>query len=178
MGWNVNWLDDTERVVVFEPYGKWTWEEYVEASQRAQEMIRGKAYVVDTLYRLGDHVRLPSPNALSHLRDVYQNDPPNSGAIVAIGGLAGSLPPASPRRTHPAYTTAPPPPPFHPCLSASRPKAGPAIGGVFSVALSIASRRPAVSRHPALWSPDFPPSRREAEQRPRFGLPALLRSSV
>jgi len=25
------------------------------------------------------------------------------------------------------------------------------------VALSIASRRPAVSRHPALWSPDFPP---------------------
>ena len=25
-----------------------------------------------------------------------------------------------------------------------------------SVALFIASRRPAVSRHPALWSPDFP----------------------
>jgi hypothetical protein len=86
MAWNVTWLDDTERVVVFEPYGKWTWEEYVEASQRAQEMIRGKAYIVDTLYRLGDHVRLPSPNALYHLRNVYQNDPPNSGAIVAIGG--------------------------------------------------------------------------------------------
>ena len=31
-----------------------------------------------------------------------------------------------------------------------------AIGGVLSVALSVASRRPAVSRHPALWSPDFP----------------------
>ena len=31
-----------------------------------------------------------------------------------------------------------------------------AIGGIFSVPLSIASRRPAVSRHPALWSPDFP----------------------
>jgi len=31
------------------------------------------------------------------------------------------------------------------------------LGGVFSVALSIASRRPAVSRHPALRSPDFPP---------------------
>ena len=30
-------------------------------------------------------------------------------------------------------------------------------GGIFSVALSIASRRPAVNRHPALWSPDFPP---------------------
>ncbi len=32
----------------------------------------------------------------------------------------------------------------------------PTIGGSFSVALSVASRRPAVSRHPALWSPDFP----------------------
>jgi hypothetical protein len=31
-----------------------------------------------------------------------------------------------------------------------------AIGGLLSVALSIASRRPAVNRHPALWSPDFP----------------------
>ena len=31
-----------------------------------------------------------------------------------------------------------------------------AIGGILSVALSIASRRPAVNRHPALRSPDFP----------------------
>jgi len=30
------------------------------------------------------------------------------------------------------------------------------IGGLFSVALSVASRRPAVSRHPALRSSDFP----------------------
>ena len=29
-------------------------------------------------------------------------------------------------------------------------------GGLFSVALSFRSPRPAVSRHPALWSPDFP----------------------
>ena len=30
-------------------------------------------------------------------------------------------------------------------------------GGMFSVALSIGSRRPEVIWHPALWSPDFPP---------------------
>jgi len=36
------------------------------------------------------------------------------------------------------------------------------IGGLLSVALSIASRRPAVSRHPALWSPDFPPPTQRA----------------
>jgi len=33
-----------------------------------------------------------------------------------------------------------------------------ATGGMFSVALSCESPRPAVSRHPALWSPDFPPA--------------------
>ena len=31
-----------------------------------------------------------------------------------------------------------------------------AIGGLFSVALFLASRRTVVSRHPTLWSPDFP----------------------
>ena len=30
------------------------------------------------------------------------------------------------------------------------------IGGIFSVALSIGSRLPGVTWHPALWSPDFP----------------------
>ena len=32
------------------------------------------------------------------------------------------------------------------------------IGGLFSVALSVGSRRLGVTQHPALWSPDFPPS--------------------
>ena len=46
-----------------------------------------------------------------------------------------------------------------------------AIGGLFSVALSVALRRPAVSRHPALWSSDFP---RLSQEQPRFAsLPAF-----
>ena len=31
-----------------------------------------------------------------------------------------------------------------------------AIGGLISVALFLASRRAVISRHPTLWSPDFP----------------------
>src|SRR5690606_20544726 len=46
--------------------------------------------------------------------------------------------------------------PFHPChapciLSNARP-----FGGLLSVALSVGSRRPGVTWHRALWSPDFP----------------------
>ena len=43
--------------------------------------------------------------------------------------------------------------------------------GVFSVALSVGSPRPAVSGHPALWSSDFPLSRTKRES----GRPAISR---
>lgn len=43
-----------------------------------------------------------------------------------------------------------------------------AIGGLLSVALSVRSPCPVISRHPALCCPDFPPTPRR--QRPRFRL--------
>ena len=47
-----------------------------------------------------------------------------------------------------------------------------ASGGLFSVALSLASRPVAVSNHPDPWSPDFPPRKPELPERP----PGLLAS--
>ena len=38
-------------------------------------------------------------------------------------------------------------------------------GGIFSVALSVGSRPPGVTWHPALWSPDFPPFHPERRKR-------------
>ncbi len=43
--------------------------------------------------------------------------------------------------------------PFHPCHALPKKP----FGGLLSVALSVGSRRPGVTWHPALWSPDFPP---------------------
>ena len=43
--------------------------------------------------------------------------------------------------------------PFHPYLY----DLTATIGGIFSAALSVGSRRPGVTWHPAHWSPDFPP---------------------
>ena len=42
--------------------------------------------------------------------------------------------------------------PFHPCRPSSD-----GLGGLLSAALSVGSRRPGITWHPALWSPDFPP---------------------
>ncbi len=57
-------------------------------------------------------------------------------------------------------------PPFHPWPSVYR------QAGLFSVALSCASPRPGVTRHPALRCPDFPPRKRDA------GRPSILHAQV
>jgi len=47
-------------------------------------------------------------------------------------------------------------------------------GGIFSVALSIDSRRPGVTWHPALWSPDFPPFCLKTKERSPGQLPRAV----
>jgi hypothetical protein len=60
--------------------------------------------------------------------------------------------------------------PFHPYLCGAAPETGPAIGGLFSVALSCGSPRLGVTQHRARWSPDVP--RTGAPKRPARGRPA------
>jgi hypothetical protein len=60
--------------------------------------------------------------------------------------------------------------PFHPYLCGAAPETAPAIGGLFSVALSCGSPRLGVTQHLALWSPDVP--RAGAPKRPARGRPA------
>jgi len=50
---------------------------------------------------------------------------------------------------------------------------GTAIGGFVSVALFLASRRAGITRHPTLWSPDFP---LRAARTIAFGLASSARS--
>ncbi len=89
------------------------------------------------------HLGCPSPDTSSDL-------PGNSAghANVPLFGLApGGVCPATPvtRCAVRSYRTISPlPAPKH-------------VGGMFSVALSVGSRLPGVTWHPALWSPDFPP---------------------
>jgi len=66
---------------------------------------------------------------------------------LALLPVGFAVPPVSPRGR--CALTAP----FHPCLS----RLAAAIGGLLSVALSLALRPVAVSDHRALWSSDFPP---------------------
>jgi hypothetical protein len=64
--------------------------------------------------------------------------------------------------------------PFHPYLSAPRQMRDGEVGGVFSVALSVGSRPPGVTWHPALRSPDFPPRMRAERLSGRLPRPMIL----
>src|SRR5262249_27607952 len=71
--------------------------------------------------------------------------------------------------------------PFHPCLFGAAPETGPAIGGLFSVALSCGSPRLGVSQPSALRSPDVPrvgPPKRPPRGRPAGSSPSLLSRSA
>jgi len=72
---------------------------------------------------------------------------PHLAAYLALLRLGVAVPPLLPAARW-ALT-----PPFHPCLPA--PLRGP-TGGLLSVALSVAFRRPGVTWQSALWSSDFP----------------------
>ncbi len=66
--------------------------------------------------------------------------------------------------------------PFHPCLCPSL--AGRTIGGLVSVALSVASRRLGVTQHLAQWSPDFPPRRIGATTWPSWPGNSIARTNA
>ena len=106
----------------------------------------------------------------------------SSGAVVAGGLLRPTRKRRGPRHRFPIWSCSgwglpsrsvlPPArcaltAPFHPYQFP---------GGIFSVALSVGSRPPGITWHPALWSPDFPP--RFAAERLPGRLPGLLSHEI
>jgi hypothetical protein len=88
----------------------------------------------------------PRPRA-AYPQRLYRGGPPLA-AYLALLPLGFAMPRMSPPARW-ALT-----PPFHPCLY----PVNRAIGGLFSVALSVeaVTPRPGVTWQRALWSPDFP----------------------
>ena len=131
------------------------------------------------------------PSSVLHARgggaESFVWDPDRSGPLATYPGLGRSRRPLVPylvllrmgfavRPLLPAARCALTAP-FHPCLCPLRRAPG-AIGGLLSAALSVASRRPGVTRHPALRSSDFPPTGKPDGSRrrslgPSFADPAL-----
>ncbi len=112
----------------------------------SQREIRRSQPISRVLSRTIIHLGLPSPAASSNL--------PESAAGHGIAFLFGLAPggvyhAAACCHLRGALL------PHHFTLTSFTPKRS--GGGIFSVALSVGSRPPGITWHPALWSPDFPP---------------------
>ncbi len=101
---------------------------------------------------------LPGPDAGNAMRSLFGLAP---GGVCRAGLLPGSR----------CALTAP----FHPCHASRR-----TVRRYLSVALSVGSRRPGVTWHRALWSPDFPrhPRRGDAAARPAPPAPSIPRAGA
>ena len=108
--------------------------------------IRRSRPISRVLSRTIIHLGPPSPAASSNL--------PESTAGHGIAFLFG-LAPGGVYHAAACYHLRGALLPHHFTLTSFTPKRS--GGGIFSVALSVGSRPPGVTWHPALWSPDFPP---------------------
>jgi hypothetical protein len=88
MPWNALWYDKEEMIIMYEPVEPWTWEEFVDAIRRGQDMMREKPHFVDTIYNLHPPITMPSSSALGYFREVYATDPENSGINAVIGATS------------------------------------------------------------------------------------------
>jgi len=98
--------------------------------------------------------RLQQPTRESIASRTGSRPPQRTAPCLALLRVGFTEPAESPRllvRSYRTFSPLPDPPP-----GAKHPRA--AIGGVFSVALSLASRPVGVTDHPVLRSPDFPPA--------------------
>jgi hypothetical protein len=90
MPWTVRWLDDDERALVLTPVDPWTWDEFKESTQTAQDLTKGKPYRVDLIFNLGSDLKLPRPKPGEHMAawmpmlEMLKSAPDNRGTGVIV----------------------------------------------------------------------------------------------
>jgi hypothetical protein len=86
----VDWLDEEKTVLIYQIYGKWTWEEFYNAFERARVMMASVPYVVHAITIPRDDAarrHIPS-NILTHFPIITRRLPSNAGmAAMVITGF-------------------------------------------------------------------------------------------
>jgi len=105
------------------------------------------------------------PGASDEVPDIESSGSPSNASLLGLApdGVCRAMTVAS--HAVGSYPTVSPLPTRHHVSGVA--------GGLFSVALSSRFPSPGVTRHPTLWSPDFPPAANTEVKRPAIALMAL-----
>jgi hypothetical protein len=77
------WDNDEKTIVRHDFQGKWTWEEFLAAERKANELVAGVTHRVDIISDMREGT-MPREGALANARGVIKRLKPNIGVIVVV----------------------------------------------------------------------------------------------
>ncbi|MEO8606616.1 MAG: hypothetical protein ABI690_01940 [Chloroflexota bacterium] len=78
------WDNPEKRVAHYKFEGKWTWDELYESFRASWNEFIQLDHVIDSISDLTQTKTLP-PSAMTHVRSLSQNRPPNTGVMIIVG---------------------------------------------------------------------------------------------
>jgi hypothetical protein len=84
MAVDFTWVDPDKRVAHYTFVGKWTWEELYDAFRASWDEMSQLDHMVDSISDFTQARGIP-PSAMTHVRMLTQNRPPNTGVMIVVG---------------------------------------------------------------------------------------------
>jgi hypothetical protein len=84
MSIQVQWLDDTQRIIVLTMVGRWQWDEMFDAIEACHQMMDTVDYPVRTLFDFTRNVTWPL-NPLANMRRANKLQHPRSSTVAIVG---------------------------------------------------------------------------------------------
>jgi hypothetical protein len=85
MAWDVAWFDQEQTIVYAEPGQSWHWNEFADAVEQTQHLVRSKEYAVYVIYNLGPDFQTPATNFVGSTRRAGMGDGSKNELTYIIG---------------------------------------------------------------------------------------------
>ena len=84
MGFTVDWIDEARTILCYTVEGKWTWEQFYSARDRARQLAdAAEAGLIDTIIDIRNGSLMPN-SALTHFRNLSQHSHTRIGVGTAV----------------------------------------------------------------------------------------------
>lgn len=88
MGVQVQWDNPEKTIIRYDFSGRWTWDEFYVAYDKAKVMLSGTTQKVHFIMNSTDDIsrKYTPPNALTHMMSIGRKSVPNAGKVIRVGG--------------------------------------------------------------------------------------------
>jgi hypothetical protein len=79
----VSWDNPWQTVARYDFDGRWTWEEFVEATQQCNDLVRSQPHIVNVLADMRKGI-VPSRYAIMQVKNAYDRAAANTGLLIIV----------------------------------------------------------------------------------------------